>query len=154
VPRIRRDANARGPKPDEFLAAVAATCPGLSQIGAFSFFPLSHTNSTIIRGRRIGHPRAAEVFGIMPRDRALSPRTFQHVGLNQSPEVAVAIWIALGLCAHLFWWLMLLGNRPLDAHWIFVCCVLAFPAAVLGPITFFFEWWLYWLTGPLPEIKR
>lgn len=55
------------------------------------------------------------------------------------------LWISIGLASHIFWWGVMSGFK---GPAIPLCLLSALPAALLGPITFFFEGLLYWLTGP------
>lgn len=63
-----------------------------------------------------------------------------------SGDKVFAVWIFLGVASHIYWWDRL--SNHFDGPAIILCLLTVIPAAPFGPLIFFFEGWLYWLTGP------
>lgn len=66
--------------------------------------------------------------------------------MTVNADVFMTFWFGVGAASHLFWWWQMNALRS-GVGWC-LCLLTIFPAALLGFITFPFEAWLHWLTGP------
>jgi hypothetical protein len=65
-------------------------------------------------------------------------------GFGGQMNTIIGLWFLSGFISHIYWW-----DQITEGKWsgpaIPLCVLTVIQASFFGPLTFLFEWWLYWL---------